>query len=231
MINACNCRPASDWIAYVRQKLGSTGLAPECEQEIVAELAGHLEDRYAATGDAENAECDWAALARKIRSLKGDYMHARLRNFWIPGLITGVISTIALRLVQAAGYRPIVGFTQHHHIEIVIYIPWLLMLPLAGAVGAYWSRQAGGDTRTRLLVAIFPCLALAAPVGVMMLGTTGAAFFYPGTVERLDFLALAFPVFLGVWIVAPGLALALGALPFLSSRQRTEPLRSDAATA
>ncbi len=231
MINTCNRRPVPDWTTYVRQKLGSTGLTPECEQEIVAELAGHLEDRDAATGDAETEGCDWAALGRKIRSVKGDYMQTRLRNFWIPGLITGVLSAVALRLVQAAGYRPIVGFTQHHHIEMVIYIPWLLMLPLAGAVGAYWSRQAGGDTRTRLLVAIFPCLALSAPVGVMMLGTTGAAFFYPGTVERLDFLALAFPVFLGVWIVAPGLALALGALPFLTSRRETEPARSDAATA
>ncbi len=218
-----------DWNSYVRRQLGSTGLPRDCEQEMVAELAGHFEDMGATPRSAQDEVGDWAALARDLRNAKEGFMNARLRNFWIPGLVTGVLSTLALRLVQAAGLRPIVTFT--HKVEIVIYLPWLIILPLAGALGAYWSRQAGGEARVRLLAAIFPCLALGVPAFVMMLGTTGAAFFYPATVERLDFLALAFPVFVGVWMIAPGAALALGALPFLKSRPRTEPVRSDAAVA
>ncbi len=217
-----------DWIGYVQRKLGSTGLPRDCEQEVIAELAGHLED---ANGSAPPGEpvADWAALARDIRDAKENYMNTRMRAFWIPGLVVGVISSIALRLVQAAGVRPIVGFT--HNLEVVIYIPWLIMLPLVGALGAYWSRQAGGHTQMRLLAAIFPCIALGVPAGVMMLGTVGAAFFYPGTVDRLSFLAMAFPLFVGVWMVTPGVALALGALPFLKGDRRPEPARSGAATA
>ncbi len=218
-----------DWIGYVRQKLGSTGLPRDCEQEIVAELAAHLED----VGDSAAAQdqvSDWAALARDIRDAKENFMRDRLQNFWIPGLLTGVLAPCLLTLMQKLGMRPIVMFT-HDNIVIVVYLPWLITLPFVGALGAYWSRQAGGNARNRLLAAIFPCLALAVPAVVMMLGTTGAAFFYPDLAERLSFLAIAFPIFVGVWMVAPGAALAFGAMPFLKGGRVTENARSDPATA
>ncbi len=218
----------TDWIRYVQQNLGPIGLPTECEQEIVTELATHFED-MGTPAAADDPVADWTALRRDIRRAKELSMRDRLQNFWLPGLATGVLAAYLLTFMQKLGMRPIVIFT--YNTQIVLYLPWLIALPVVGAMGAYWSRQKGGNPSVRLLTAIFPSLALAVPSCVMMLGTVGAAFFYPGTVERLSFLAAAFPLFVGVWMVAPGAALALGALPFLKVRPQPEGARSDAATA
>ncbi len=217
-----------DWTSYVERKLGSTGLPRRCEQEIVAELASHFEDMGNSAADAENQVSDWGTLARNIRKAKEDYMSARVRNFWVPGLVVDLVAVFLLRGLQIAGVRPIVLLT--HPIPLVIYLPWLLLLPLVGGMGAYWSRQAGGSMRTRVLVATFPCVVLGAAMIAGAIGSMIAALIGrdPGYVR---FLAMAASQTLLVWAILPAIALGLGALPFVRSRQATETPRSDAATA
>lgn len=220
------CR-VPDWIGFVRAKLGATGLGRERELEIVEELAGHLED---AAGDGVRPEKeveDWRALAHQIRDAVEDSMYSRLRTFWIPGLITGVLATLALAVLQTAGLRPVVVYTGAVE-PLVIYIPWLLVLPFAGAVGAYSSRRAGGNVKTRLCTAVFPCFVLMAPFCTVGLVAIVVALFQGENAGRF---ALAISQFVGVWIVLPAAALLLGALPFLRPERQAEAVRSRVAAA
>ncbi len=218
-----------DWTGYVQQKLGSTGLPRHCEQEIVAELACHLEDIGDCVSKADAQVHDWRAFARDIRKAKEDYMHGRVRTFWVPGLAVDLLATFLLRGIQVAGVHPTVFLTQP--IAMVIYPYWLLMLPLVGALGAYWSQHAGGRPVTRMLVATFPCVVLGTAMIFFSIASMVAALFVPQAVSGVKFLAIATAETLFVWVVMPGVALGLGALPFLTGERRPEPAHSDAAAA
>jgi hypothetical protein len=74
----------SDWRPYLRERLGPLGLHREREEEILAELAEHLEDQCAAKGEkahlpdsrVERIESgiDWTLLARNIRHAEEETM-------------------------------------------------------------------------------------------------------------------------------------------------------------
>ncbi len=155
-------------------------------------------------------------------------MYSRLRTFWIPALITGVLATLALAVLQTAGLRPMIVETGGLQ-PLVIYIPWLLMLPFAGAAGAYVSRRAGGSLRIRLCTAVFPCLVLMALFVAMGVGAIVVA-----AVRGEDALLYAVLIgqFIGIWILLPAAALLLGALPFLRTPMRSaEAIRAQAVSA
>jgi hypothetical protein len=91
---------------------------------------------------------------------------------------------------------------------ILFYVPWLLTLPLFGALGAYISLRAGGSARAILFSGIFPMLSLAACFFVIL----PLSF----VLYRSATFHLTLAGFLGLllsWVVAPGAALLLGALP------------------
>ena len=56
-----------DFEDLVRRQLGSLGLPPYCEREVVAELAAHLEDHY--ERKLAEGSGDSAALSEALRSL------------------------------------------------------------------------------------------------------------------------------------------------------------------
>jgi hypothetical protein len=102
----------------------------------------------------------------------------------------------------------------------MFYTSWLLMLPLAGALGAYLSKRAGGSVRMVLASSIFPVLPfvvvflIAIPVGLMINHNLAhhivtAAFFSMSV----------------AWVLAPGMALLAGGLlvQFLLSRHSSPP--------
>ncbi len=219
-----------DWKSYVRQRLGRTGLPRDCEQEIVRELASHLEDMEVSERRVEQQVPDWAALARDIRDAKEDYMQGRVRTFWVPGLAVDLLATFLMQGVQLAGVRPTVILTQP--IPMVIYFPWLLMLPLLGALGAYWSRTVGGSPRMRWLVATFPCVVLAVLGSVSLIVNLVVALFVPEARTGFKFLTLAASEMAAVHVIAPAIALSIGALPFLrGDRGKRAAAPSDAAIA
>jgi membrane protein YdbS with pleckstrin-like domain len=85
----------------------------------------------------------------------------------------------------------------------MFYTGWLLMLPLAGAVGAYLSKRAGGSLRMVLASSLFPVLPfivvflIAIPAGLAMgHGLVPAAYFTLGM----------------QWVLLPGAALLAGGL-------------------
>ena len=112
-------------------------------------------------------------------------------------------STVPGDLVRATCYLGMAGTF------LVIYWWWLLCLPLIGAIGAYWSRRTGGKLLERVLAASFPVLGLTCVMVV--------AFCTGSVIDRqpLSFRLVAFVVYLLGWGILPGVALLLGALPFL----------------
>ena len=141
-------------------------------------------------------------------------MHSRVRQLWFPGFLTLTLSIGLLPVLLKLGLQPrIVSWSGPD--TILFYVPWLLTLPLFSAVGAYISLRAGGSARAILFSGIFPMLSLAAcffvilPVSIVL--------------DRSIAFHLTLAGFLGLllsWVVAPGAALLIGALPIQILRAR-----------
>ena len=220
-----------DWTQVVRARLGGLGLTKQREAEIVAEIASHLEDlaeertrQGASEADAVAralaAVPDWRRLSREIRKEAG--MNQRMRTLWLPGVTMAVLAMGDLFALGRGGLQPRIlwlgGYDGH---AVCFYLPWLLLLLLVGAIGAFWSRRAGGARAESALAALFPVLGIAAllllllPIGVLLGGLEDQ--------EMLLRLKLAaFGTLILSWVVVPGLALLLGALPFVVTRARAE---------
>src|SRR5579863_6539457 len=100
-----------DWQRLVRQHLGSSQLPPDVREEVVAEIAAHLEDQseddfaHDAVDDGSHRlreshtarhalrEIEWHKLARAIHAakLKEEVMNNRTKGLWLPALANLVI--------------------------------------------------------------------------------------------------------------------------------------------
>jgi hypothetical protein len=209
-----------EWRKFVQVQLARLPLPPGTKADVVEEIAGHLEEVYLrhrrqgmteelAAQRAMSQISDWNALERHIRNAKEseNLMHNRARQLWFPGLLTLTLVTALLPMLLKLGLEPrIVSWNGPD--TVLLYVPWLMMLPLFGALGAYVSLRAGGSARTILVSGIFPLLSL------------GGCFFVILPLSIVLDRSLAFHLttagFLGLllsWVVAPGAALLTGALP------------------
>jgi hypothetical protein len=209
-----------NWQELVRQHLSGLALDPAERDEIHDELAAHLEESYEAfcaegCPQREAMErtlakvANWQELQHKIYTAKrrNQPMQERVRQLWIPGVLTMMLSTTFLIALQKLGFQPrLVGSGPN---GILFYAPWIASLPFFGALGAYLSARRGGLLGTALLASVFPALALTA---VFLL-----LFPIDFVVERVigrpvDFGAVAAALLRdGIdWILFPGLALLAG---------------------
>jgi hypothetical protein len=206
-----------DWRQIVRQRLDGLALDAAEKEEVHAELAAHLEETYEALlrEGAPEPEAiqlalslanDWNDLQRKIYSARTgkDTMTNRVKQFWLPGFLTFTFSMGLLELVQKFFPQPFILHLDHPPV-LMFYVPWLLTLPLAGAMGAYLSKRAGASRRMTLFSSVFPVLPFAAvfliaiPVGLVLShtlshGIVAAAFLTLGT----------------AWVAVPGAILLAG---------------------
>jgi hypothetical protein len=217
-----------DWRQIVRQRLGGLALDAGEKEEIYAELASHLEESYESLraeglADPEAVRrtlaqvADWRNLQRRITIAKKteDPMQSRLHQLWIPGFLTLTLSTIFLMTLQKHGYRPrIVSWNGPD--TILLYVPWLLSLPLFGGLGAYLSQRAGAPGSRVLLASIFPVLSLAAFLFVILPVSFVVDPHVEHKIRMASFLRALFE-----WVLVPGAALLAGGLPtqFFLSRQ------------
>jgi hypothetical protein len=221
-----------DWQKLVGQRLSGLALDTAEKDEVHAELAAHLEEFYDSLrtkGLPEQAAIqqtlaqivDWQDLQLKISVAKngGNSMQKRVHQLWIPGILTLTLSMIFLMTLQKQGFHPrTISWSGPG--TILFYAPWLMSLPLFGALGAYLSSRAGGSRGTVLLASIFPALALTAafllmfPIGMIIERVTG---------NHVDFSIVATALLSeGIgWILVPGAALFAGGLlaQFLLSRR------------
>jgi hypothetical protein len=208
-----------DWREIVRRRLTPLGLDALREEEIVAEIAGHLEDLYedlVRQGKSESEAVQFALstvtgwdevrLGIQRAEQEEDIMNCRVKALWLPGVCTSALSLVLLGWWQGMLPAPPVIWGTYR----VLYWQWLLCLPLIGAFGAYWSRRAGGKLLERVLAASFPALGLTC---VMVLISCAHLVFDFRVTPGLPLVAFA--VYVLVWGITPCFLLLLGALPFL----------------
>jgi hypothetical protein len=213
-----------DWEATVRKRLGGLSLETEDGREVIAELASHLEETFeqlrqqglpedAAAERALSQVKNWQSLRRKIQMERSreNTMTKRVRQFWLPGFLTLLLSMVLLMVIQFIGPKPLIVGTHGWRMMTpigVIYVPWLLSLLPIGAMGAYLAGRAGASQRTMFLSIIFPVLpylalfAIAFPVSLVLDDHVAHNIMY----EALLMGLLA-------WVVLPGIALLAGGLP------------------
>ena len=215
-----------DWRQLVESRLGRLGLSPACEKDVVAELADHLEDRRVTAmrkgmSEAEAVAAaleevpDWVALNQEISATRReeDSVSEHTKTIVVPGMTmliaASVLGFLALRLVP-----PIVWVSQRG--SVIGPVLWLLAYCAIGALGAYWSRRAGGGTAARFLSGVFPVA-----VHLAIFVCVGIAVFFSEVPPPARNLSLSFLLVRAFgFIVVPGLALAIGTLPFLRDGKR-----------
>ena len=223
-----------DWVALVRERLGGLGLTPTQEKEIVAELAAHLEDLYQqrleqglcepeaaeAVGRALDEVAGWRRLARKIRRAKHEEenMNDRTKHFWLPGLVSvAAASLFGMILTQVSLETP------RSRLTLNFYLVWVAAQPLFGAMGAYFSRRGGGQRLARLAASLFPSIATLVTLAVVFVVALTHSLIYvrrpPAPINLVGFAKAIFFFATAIFfaVVVPGVALLLGALPFLKS--------------
>lgn len=213
-----------DWLKLVQQRLSDLALDPGEREEVHAELAAHLEESYEAFRNEGLAEReailrtfarsgDWKELRQGIHSARSgkDPMTNRVTQLWLPGLLTFGLSMVSLELVQKFGlqfgWRPIIHDLDRGTPILMFYIPWLLILPIVGALGAYLSKRNGGSARMVLVSSIFPVL----PFAVVFMIAIPVGLVINHSLAHHIVTAAYFSLSVG-WVLAPGIALFAGGL-------------------
>jgi hypothetical protein len=232
-----------DWEALVDRHLAGLALEPAEKAEVVAELAAHLEERceeWRWQGMAEkdalrrtfSEVSDWQDLRRRIQTArtKENLMSDRVKQFWLPSLSTLLLSMGLLALIQIFGPNPwMVGRHEKNAWSViapvaVIYLPWLLSLPVVGALGAFLSYRSGGSQRAVFSSIIFPVLPY---LVFFLIGLPMILILNHRMTHNILFSALFVGLF--AWVLAPGAALLTGGLlarTFLSRRSEARPVVS-----
>ena len=218
-----------DWQELVRQHLSGLAFDVAEKEEVHAELATHLEETYEALlreGTAEpdaieralSLAGDWQNLRRRIEAAwtKENRMTNRVRQLWLPGFLTFLLSTGLITMTSIFGPKPWSLMKVGQSPIVLFFIPWLLSLPLVGAMGAYLSHRAGGSRRAIFSSIVFPVLPY---LGSILVVLPVSLVFDRFIAHNIAPMALLMAL-LG-WVLVPGAALLVGGLPaqfFLSRR-------------
>jgi hypothetical protein len=215
-----------DWKLLVHERLGLLCTNPQEQEEVVSELACHLEDVYKAKHakglpESEAIECALEELAggrrlgRRIQNSKEGKMNERTRKFWLPAFASITAACILVAVVAQLSYVPRI-IVLRSEAAMLVYPIWLFGQLLPGAVGAYFSRRAGGNRLTRLITGMFPAIVMLVVISIVVLVqvlTQGRHDF--GRVDG----AMIGRAMVSV-VFAPAVALLLGTLPFLRESAR-----------
>lgn len=219
-----------DWQKLVSDGLHGLALDTAEREEVHAELANHLEEicegllrmgmpeDEAVRRTLSHVE-NWHDLRRKIQSArrKENNMSNRVRQLWLPGLLTLFTSMSLLVLIDFLGPQRIAQPTDEYNVSfqlrswsmiapvMIVYGPWLLGLLLIGAAGAYLSHRAGASQRVVLLSILFPVLPY---LVFFLIGLPLIVTLNQHTVHEIMFSAL----FIGLlaWVLFPAAALLAG---------------------
>jgi hypothetical protein len=227
-----------DWQELVRQRLSGLALAAEERGDVHAELAAHLEESYeflrtkglpeqAAMQQTLAQVADWQDLRRRIQTArtKENSMNDRVKQLWLPGFVTFLLSMSLLALNEIFGPKPFALMKVGQLPMVLFYIPWLLSLPLVGALGAYLSHRAVGSQRAIFSSIVFPVLPFLASI-LLVLPVSLIFDRFIGHNPSPIGLVMAL---LG-WVLAPGVALLAGGLVaqfFLSRRSASRQAMSN----
>jgi hypothetical protein len=216
-----------DWHKLVEERFSALSADSLAEDEIQAELAAHLEDLYASTrsqGRSKTEAIDRVLeelsganrIARRIRNSKEGDMNERTRKFWLPALASISAACILVAVIAQLSYLPRIVMMRSGTAAFA-YPAWLLGQPGLGALGAYFSRRAGGSRVTRLAAGLAPSIVMAGTACLVVVahGVLQAL----GNFAPMDGALLARSFVVG--ILVPAWAVLLGTLPFLSDAKQS----------
>jgi hypothetical protein len=229
-----------DWQMEVGNRMDGLKLCSEVRGDIVRELACHFEQldedarkdgasEHDAREQALESVKDWKRFASEVQKEKETFMTTTpfKRRVVYPGMIALTLSAVALWITSVMHHygSQYIFYVIQAPRYFVFNIPWLLALPVAGAVGAWFSWRHGGNTGDRASAALFPSLMyLAAILGSMLLSVifiTIITVFHIGP-RPGDFRGatpmewvVRILMMLTPWVFAPALSCLIGAMPFL----------------
>jgi hypothetical protein len=198
-------RENPDWKHLVRKRLDPLNLRPDEKEEVIAELAAHLEDSRGA-----DLEIAWGALAHTIERVKREekIMNQRTKTLWMPVFLNLSLSSVMLIVLSALGIE---GIAPRHPNSFTIH-PWLIALPLCAAMAALAARRARASLVALLVAGMAPALLWLVVFSLVGLVLVCDPRHFSG-VPLDSFVVAAFS-----WIVLPAVPLFLGMLPFLRQR-------------
>ena len=126
-------------------------------------------------------------------------MQERLKQFWLPSLVTLLLSWGCLAILIWAGVQPYMSRPANDPERLLIYWPWLVMLPFVGALGAYMARRAQSNRWKIYTAGAFPVVATA----VVFLLLCPWAY-----MSGKKFIAVGADML--NWVLLPGIALLIG---------------------
>lgn len=148
-------------------------------------------------------------------------MNNRIATLWVPGLINLTAAMSFLMLLRQLGLRPYVGWVGP--MPMLLYVPWLMALPLFGGASAYSSRHAGARPFVCFTTGLFPAIVL---FGLVCFGLLGMAI--GDQLDRPHWLYIT--VSFVNWVVLPAVALMLGILSVVRMAKRTNAGKLDERT-
>jgi hypothetical protein len=225
-----------DWEPAISKRMGGLKLCAEARHDVVRELASHFEQIYEdarergvgeqqAREQALGSVRDWKRFARDVQYQKETLMTMTpfKRKVVMPGMIALILSGMALWVTSSmhrAGSLH-VFYPVDAQRYFTFNLPWLIALPIVGAVGAWMSWRNGGKTSERLAAGIFPALTFGwVPIWGLVVAVIWLALNLVAPARVSDHAGVAewmmrILSFLVPWVVAPAVSMAVGTLPFL----------------
>jgi hypothetical protein len=136
-----------DWKQLVRERLAALNLRPAAKEDVIAELAAHMEDdceEGIASGLAESeatrhalAGIRWHRLARKIHVAKIEnsdsergVMNQRTKKLGLPALMSLTLTAVLLVVFEKVHVRPLV--VNLGHIAMTLQLAWFAAITITG---------------------------------------------------------------------------------------------------
>jgi hypothetical protein len=140
----------------------------------------------------------------------------RIKRLWLSVTVTWLGAILSFMVLDRIDHPEL---TLRRPLPVTFSLPWLATLILVGAAGACLAQRADAPRKTRLLVATSPAVLL----GIVMLLLLPWHF-----AEGYPWALTFFAIDVENCVVVPGLALLLGALPFLWQQSANSfPLSKD----
>ena len=131
-------------------------------------------------------------------------MQERVKQFWLPSLVTLLAGWGILAILIWAGVHPYMTHPGSPE-GLFLYWPWLVALPFVGALGAYMARRAKSQNWKVYVAGAFPSLAMAM---VFLLILPWVFVVNPQVAPALK--ATSIVANMVSWVILPGIALCLG---------------------
>lgn len=223
-----------NWSKIIRgklicEKVENRSLLPAQLDDVIRELAAHLEECYAqarSEGLAADAAVEhtlqqvenWHVLATEICCAKSKEapMNHRTSTLWLPALASFGSASLFLLALTLISRQPFY-LVRLQALGLWFYVAWLLAQLLCGALGAFLSGRAGGTSSTRMAAAAFPA--------IVMFGLWAVVIPVSALAEHNAYVTqhpVHYALGIFIWVLPPAFALLLGATPFLREPEPRE---------